>query len=322
MEIPEILDVTTIEPSLKHNIIFERFDTLKPGAFFVMHNNNDPEPIYHQLLAEHGENFTWKPLEKGPDMWRVKIKKKIVAYKEETIGDIVARDYGNALIFKQFGIDFTCGGKRTVNEACEQKGIQAEQVNKLLASAIQSARHPEMDYQNWEIGLLCKYVINLHHQYIKTNGPFMLELAQKLIKTYGEKHPEIIAVAGIFEKAGKLLTLNIAKEEEELFPYITLLNTAHKNGTIIKAAAFGPVSSAVYLVEADHQKVAIYFEQLRALTHNYQVPPYVLHGFEILYKMLQDYEADLHLHLHLENNILFPKAIQMENEMRIKKQIQ
>lgn len=322
MEIPEILDVTTIEPSLKHHIIFERFDMLKPGASFVIQNNDDPQPLYHLLLAEHGEKFTWKPLEKGPDMWRVKIKKKTVGNKEETIGEIVSRDYGNALVFRQFGIDFSCGGKRTVSEACEQKGIRAEQVNQLLASALQPARHPEMDYQNWEIGFLCRYVVNLHHQYIKTNGPFILELAQKLSKAYGEKHPEIIAVAGIFEKAGKLLTFNIAKEEDELFPYITALNTSHKNGTIIKAAAFGLVSTPVYLAEAEHQKVVVYFEQLRELTHNYQVPPYVLHGFEILYKMLQDYEDDLHLHLHLENNILFPKAIQMENEMRSKKQIQ
>jgi regulator of cell morphogenesis and NO signaling len=322
MEIPEILDVTTIDPSLKHHIIFERFDTLKPGASFVIQNNDDPQPLYQQLLAERGEKFVWKPLEKGPDLWRVKIKKKAAADKEETIGDIVSRNYGNALIFKQFGIDFSCGGKRTVSEACEQKGIQAEQVNQRLASVQQPVRHPEMDYQNWEIGFLCKYVINLHHQYIKTNGPFILELAQKLSRAYGEKHPEIIAVARIFEEAGKLLTLNIAKEEDELFPYITALNTAYKNGAAIKAAAFGPISASVYLVEAEHKKIAIFFEQLRELTHNYHVPPYVLHGFEILYKMLQDYEDDLHLHLHLENNILFPKAIQMENEMRAKKQIQ
>lgn len=321
MEIPEILNVTVIEPRLKHPVVFERFDALKQGSSFVIQNDHDPKPLYYQLLAERGPVFSWKLLEEGPDVWAVKITKRLATNIEDTIGDIVSRDYRTALVFKQLGIDFCCGGKSTISEACDLKGLSIEAVTHKLAGVVDTSVAPDMNFQNWDIGFLCKYLVQLHHQYIRNNTSFILDLAKKVSKTYGDKFQEITRVLEIFDAAGKLLMLNIIKEESVLFIYIADLNEAHKKMVSIDEPAFGPVSVPIYLMEAEHEKIAEDFQLIRQLTNNYILPPYVSHGYNILYKMLQEYEDDLHLHLHLENNILFPNAIKIEDEMRNKKLI-
>ncbi len=322
MEVPEIIDIGVIEPGLKLPSISEKFDALRHGSSIIIHNDHDIKPLYYQLLAERGQTFMWKPVENGPLMWQVKIVKKSAQDNEETIGEIVARDYRKAVIFKNLGIDFSCGGQQTVAGACERQGLEVEEVSRQLAGATLPLTGPDMDFQSWDIGFMCKYMVQLHHLYIINNTPFIQELSRKISKSYGEKYPEIIEVAAIFEDAGKLLIQNMAKEEQSLFPYITALNEAYKSGAVINEAAFGPVSFLVYEIEAEHEKVAQDFRMLRTITKNYQLPPYVPPSYAILYKMLQEYEDDLHLHLHLENNILFAKAIQMENEMRDEKRIE
>lgn len=233
-----------------------------------------------------------------------------------TIGEIVLRDYRKAKIFKGMGIDFSCGGNMTISEACMDNGLSTEEVIRQLAAELPPTVVPEMDFQNWDIGFLCKYLVQLHHQYIKNKTSFIGELAGRVGKANDEKHPEIAKIAEIFEKAGKLLTMNMHKEEQVLFPYITELNEANKKGRIIPQATSKPVFMQAYLMRAEHEKVVEDFRLIRQLTNNYQLPPYAMYGYGILFKMLQEYEDDLHLHLHMENNILFPKAIKMESEMR------
>ncbi|TWJ01655.1 regulator of cell morphogenesis and NO signaling [Mucilaginibacter frigoritolerans] len=239
---------------------------------------------------------------------------------EETIGEIVARDYSKATVFKTLGIDFSCGGKLTIADACKQHGLVEEEVLQQLNNVIALSGMPDMDFQSWDIGFMCKYMIQLHHLYLKNNTPFIQELSHKICKTYAEKHREIIRITEVFEYTSNLLMQNMVKEEQSVFPYIIALNNAYKNGSIIKEAS--PVSILIYLMEAEHEKVAENFRELRSLTNNYQLPQYVPHSYGILYKMLQEYEDDVYLHLHLENNILYPKVIQMENEMMKKKNIE
>jgi regulator of cell morphogenesis and NO signaling len=239
---------------------------------------------------------------------------------EETIGEIVARNYSKAIVFKTLGIDFSCGGKQTLAGACKRHGLTKEEVLQQLNDENVSAAGPDMDFKNWDIGFMCDYMIQLHHLHIKNNTPFIKELSQKICNTYAERHKEIVQVAEIFEHNSNLLMLNIAKEEKNVFPYIIALNDAHKNKTAIKETSISSISA--YMMETEHEKVIKNFSMLRTVTNDYLLPPYVPHSYGILYKMLQEYEDDVHLHLHLENNILFPKAISMENEMIRKKNIE
>ncbi|MBS1601974.1 MAG: DUF542 domain-containing protein, partial [Bacteroidetes bacterium] len=115
------LDVTVLEPRKKHPTVFARFDQLPEGENFTIINDHDPKPLYYQLLAERGDCFSWEYLEQGPERWRVRITRK--PQGSETLGQIVAGDFRKANVFKRYGLDFCCGGKKTVREACAEKGI-------------------------------------------------------------------------------------------------------------------------------------------------------------------------------------------------------
>ncbi|WP_423147156.1 iron-sulfur cluster repair di-iron protein [Rubrolithibacter danxiaensis] len=315
METISILDVTVIEPRFKHPTIFQKFDSLAPAESFVIHNDHDPKPLYYQLLAERGQTFSWEYLESGPEIWKVKIAKRGAEASEETIGEIVAKDYRKAQVFKKFGIDFCCGGKKTLTEVCEKKGIDADAVEKELSLINGENKNSENDFQKWDIGFLSDYIINTHHQYVKENTAFINELAHKVARVHGDRHPEAISVAEVFSRIGQDLTLHMAKEEKILFPFIKELANTQKNGGMLQKAAFGKVSNPIQLMEMEHEQAGEDFETIRELTDDYRLPADACSSYTILYKKLEEYENDLNRHVHLENNILFPKAIQVEKEL-------
>jgi regulator of cell morphogenesis and NO signaling len=315
MEILDVLNVTVIEPRLKHPTIFEKFDALSPGEAFIIHNDHDPKPLYYQLLAERGQVFEWNYLEKGPEIWQVKIAKNNNAENAETVGEIVAKDYRKAQVFKKLGIDFCCGGKKTIAEVCERKGIDPEEVERQLAAIKGNNANSETDFQKWDIGFLSDYIINTHHQYIKDNTSFILELAQKVARVHGDRHPEIVRVAELFSTIGNDMILHMAKEEKILFPFIKQLAHIYKSGGVLTEADFGSVSVPIQVMESEHEQAGEDFETIRELTGNYTLPADACTSYTILFKKLEEYEDDLHRHVHLENNILFPKAIQIEKEL-------
>lgn len=315
METEIILDVTVIEPRLKHPTIFQNFDSLTPGESFIIHNDHDPKPLYYQLLAERGQTFNWEYLEQGPQIWHVRIGKRPNEENAETIGELVAKDYRKAQVFKKYGIDFCCGGKKTVSEVCYRKGIDQALLEKDLAAAEQQTASSEHDFQKWDIGFLSDYIINTHHQYVKDNTPFINEMAQKVARVHGSNHPELIRVAEVFEQVSRDLALHMMKEEKILFPRIKELAHYKKVGATIPADDFGLVSTPIQVMESEHEKAGEDFDEIRALTFGYQLPPEACSSYKILFNKLEEYENDLHRHVHLENNILFPKAIQTEKEL-------
>jgi len=315
MEILDILDVTVIEPRLKHPTIFEKFDALSPGEAFIIHNDHDPKPLYYQLLAERGQVFVWDYLEKGPEIWQVKIAKNTNAENAETIGQIVAKDYRKAQVFKNMGIDFCCGGKKTIAEVCEKKGIDPDEVERRLEAIKGENSNSETDFQNWDLGFLSDYIINTHHRYVRENTAFILELAQKVARVHGERHPELIRVAALFSRIGNDLTLHIIKEEKILFPFIKELAQVYNTGGMLPSADFGKISVPIQIMDSEHEQVGGDFETIRTITSNYQLPVDACSSYTILFKKLEEYENDLHRHVHLESNILFPKAIQLEKEL-------
>ncbi len=316
METINILNVTALEPRLKHPRIFEEFDSLSPGSAFIINNDHDPKPLYYQMLAERGQTFHWEYLENGPEFWQVKITKMMDGRGEETIGDMVTKDYRRAQVFKNFGIDFCCGGKKTIVQACENKGINPEEVRQALHTISSDIPSSENDYMKWDMAFLADFIVNTHHQYIRDNTAFINELAVKVAKVHGSSHLELIKVAALFAEIADDLLLHIVKEERVLFPFIKELASVTKTGSVMTESSFGNVSNPIQMMEAEHEQAGEILAQIRLLTNNFNLPEDACASYTILFKKLAEYEEDLHRHVHLENNILFPKAILAEKKYR------
>lgn len=316
METIVTLNVTALEPRLKHPTIFEMYDNLNPGEAFIIDNDHDPKPLYYQLLAERGQNFDWAYLENGPELWKVKIAKNDTFQNEETIGEMVTKDYRKAQVFKSFGIDFCCGGKKTLTEVCAKKGIDTESLQKALELLKEAPVTSDNDYNKWNPGFLTDYIINTHHQYVKDNTTFILELANKVASAHGAQHPETIRVAEIFAKVASDLTLHLMKEEKVLFPFIKEMSDVQDKAGRLSESAFGAVANPIQMMESEHEEAGEALQTIRELTGNFTLPAGACNSYTILYKKLDEYENDLHKHVHLENNILFPKALALEKELR------
>lgn len=314
METP-ILDVTVIEPKLKHSTIFEKFDALFEGESLIINNDHDPKPVYYQLLAERGQVFNWEYLQSGPVVWQVKIDKNHLNKQEDTIGEIVAKDYRKALVFKNLGIDFCCGGKRTLTEACNKKGLEIEDVKAQLAAIELTQNDTRQNFKDWAAGFLSDYIVNTHHKYVKDNIPFLTELSAKVAKVHGNEHPELINVAEVFAKIAHELNTHMFKEERILFPYIKQLEQAQQGHEPLPEAAFGNVSNPIMMMEMEHTIAGEDLSEIRSLTHDYELPADACTSYKILYQKLEEFENDLHNHVHLENNILFLKALKLEQQL-------
>ncbi|MEO8111692.1 MAG: iron-sulfur cluster repair di-iron protein [Ginsengibacter sp.] len=310
-----ILNVTLLEPRQKHPTIFVRFDELAYGESLTIHNDHDPKPLYYQLLGERGNIFTWEYLEEGPEWWKVKISKKIPGEHDETLGEIAAKDLRKAEVFKKYGLDFCCGGKKTVKEACAEKGIDVTEVERELQTADKNitASRP-LPYNEWSIDFLADYIVNTHHSYVKKTIPDLMSYGAKVAGVHGSQHPELHKINRLTDEVCEELATHMVKEETVLFPYIKKLVAAKNNGSEFQVEGFTSVQSPISMMEHEHEIVGEKMEHIRALSNNYILPEDACASYSYLYKTLEEFENDLHIHVHLENNILFPKSLELEKK--------
>lgn len=300
------LDVTLIEPRLKHPVIFNYFDALQPGESFIIHNDHDPKPLYYQLLGERGNIFTWEYLEHGPESWQVKIEKVPDDKEEETVGAIAAADYRKAEVFRKMGIDFCCGGSKTLKQASGEAGISEAALKHALQEADKAPASHLRDFSQWDPGFLADYIINTHHRYVKDNAAIISALAQKVAQHHGNTHPELIELS---DRTGFFLNdllSHLAKEEKTVFPVIKQLAAGGKSQVSL--------SATIDSMEKEHEAAGDDLRFFRSLSDNYSLPPDACNSYAYLFEKMKEFESDLFLHIHLENNILFPKAIGLEEE--------
>lgn len=314
MIISPILEVTSIEPRLKHPTIFKHFDALASGESFIIHNDHDPKPLYYQLLGERGDIFTWEYLEQGPESWRVKIAKKTAQQAEATVGEIAAKDYRKAEVFKKMGIDFCCGGNKTLSEASREAGVSEQELNTALEQAGQQAASAP-DYNKWDIGFLSDYIIQTHHRYVKENAEIIYGLAHKVAQHHGSNHPELIPLADKTKAFLQDLMSHMAKEENILFPRIKKLQERQSHKGFGDEIPVGFFRNAIQMMEDEHAASGEDLEFFRKLTYNYSLPEDACNSYRYLFEKMKEFENDLFTHIHLENNILFPKAIATEEEL-------
>jgi regulator of cell morphogenesis and NO signaling len=309
-----IINVPSIEPRLKHPTIFKIFDSLQPGESLVIHNDHDPKPVYYQLLGERGDVFTWEYLQQGPQWWDIRVTRR-GADDNETIGQIAAKDLRKAEVFKKYGIDFCCGGKKTVREVCAEKGIDATVVENELQQPVQNVTAGNMNFDEWNLDFLADYIVNTHHKYVRKYLPEITGYAAKIAKVHGGNHPELLQINSLVENLSKELSEHIVVEESIIFPVIKEIVATKDSGGAYTRKGESSFARLVKATEAEHDSVGESIKKIRALSNDYTIPDDACASYKLSYKMLEEFENDLFVHIHLENNILFPKAEEMETSL-------
>ena len=232
----------------------------------------------------------------------------------KTIAQITSEDYRTAVIFKKFGIDFCCDGKKTIKEACTEKNIQVEELISALNQSTQNLV-TEPNYDEWGLDFLADYIIQTQHTYVSKKLPEIKPFLDKVMNKHGERHSELKKVHQFFSLIVKDLTGHMQKEEQILFPYIKELAISKKEQHELPAPGFGSVVNPINAMEQEHERAGDIFKEIRNLTNNLTPPADACKTYRIVFAMLDEFETNLHLHIHLENNILFPKAIKLEKEV-------
>lgn len=308
----QILKVYELEPQLKHTTIFEWFERLSPTEAFVIENDHDPKPLYYQMLGELGPIFNWQYTAQGPEIWKVIIQKKTCG--EPTIGEIAAKDMKKAETLKRLGIDFCCGGGKTIKQAAADAGMQPEELEQALEQTGYSAVGVNFSFNNWDVDFLVDYIYNQHHKYFYENRDILLQLAVTVRDAHGKAHPELIRLTKLVGNLFDDLKSHFYKEEKKVFPYIRELAIYKRNGTRpLNQVTMTQGPLAMMLME--HEAAGDALKTIRRITNDYQVPGNACNSYRLLYNKLEELENDLHQHIHLENNILFPKALQIEKEL-------
>ncbi|MFT3747713.1 MAG: DUF542 domain-containing protein [Agriterribacter sp.] len=304
----EILDVTRIEPKLKHPTIFKYFDALNSGESFVIDNDHDPKPLYYQLLGERGNIFSWEYILQGPQRWQVKIAKLTDMPGEETIGEIAAKDMRKAAIFKAKGIDYSCGGNKTLAQATAEAGITEEELKIALENAGNQPLTASQDIAKWSPEFLTDYISNTHYQYIRENIETICGLTEKVANRHGNQHPELYRLLQSVPAFLQNLLVHINKEEKTFFPVIRQKAGKKKDSSIPVVYEEELITQSILLLQKEHYIMAEDLAYFRKITNGYALPEEACNSYTYLYKKLLELEDDLKQCLHLENNILFPKA--------------
>jgi len=231
--------------------------------------------------------------------------------QEKTIGQMVAEDFRAAAVFRKYKIDFCCKGNRTIEEACDNKKVTPEEIYEDL-DALNQAKAGDIDFNSWPLDLLADYVEKTHHRYVEENSTVLLQYLNKLCKVHGDRHPELFEINKLFTESAQELAAHMKKEELILFPFIKRMVAAKQNGEELPKPHFGTVENPVAMMKHEHTTEGERFQKIAELTNNYQFPEDACGTYQVTFRMLEDFEQDLHKHIHLENNILFPKAIELE----------
>ncbi len=235
--------------------------------------------------------------------------------ENQIIGELVANDYRTASVFKKYGIDFCCQGNRTILDACEAKKIDGDLVVGDLNALLQSKSESSIDFQSWPIDLLADYIEKKHHRYVEEKSLEIKPYLDKICSVHGGRHPELHEIREHFYATAGELAKHMKKEELLVFPYIRKMAKAEKDHTELDAANFGSVKNPIEAMMEEHTTEGDRFRKIEELSNNYTPPEDACNTYKVAIALLNEFEQDLHLHIHLENNILFPRAIELEKQL-------
>ena len=234
---------------------------------------------------------------------------------EQIVGELVARDYRTAAVFASFGIDFCCKGNRSIEEVCNHKQLEPGVLISHLSHVVAQAEHPEVDYASWPADLLTDYIEKKHHSYVHQKSAELKPFLDKVARVHGDRHPELLEIQQLFNDSIAELAVHMKKEELILFPYIRKMEKARRTGEGLLPPMFGSVENPVNMMLLEHSVEGDRFARIAVLSNKYTPPDDACNTYRVTLAMLREFEQDLHLHIHLENNILFPAALKLEKLM-------
>ena len=230
---------------------------------------------------------------------------------EQSVGDWVTADYRLAAVFEKYGIDYCCGGQKSVGEACAEYDVSPDTILQEVAQVTEAPGSGER-YDQWSLDFLADYIVNQFHLYTKRMLPQLSETIETVAHVHGETHPETRTIAALWPSVRGELAQHMQKEELLLFPYIKRLVQSQAEGSVPPVPPFGSARELIETMEAEHDETGDALHQIAQFSEGYTPPADACPTFHSLYAFLSEFDAATKKHIHLENNILFPKAIELE----------
>jgi regulator of cell morphogenesis and NO signaling len=229
----------------------------------------------------------------------------------KTVREMVLENPAAARVFEKLGIDYCCGGNKSLAEACKNANLQAEEV---IAALEKTESVPaERDWQNAPLAELADYIVAKHHAFTREEIKRLMPLIAKVVGVHGKNHPELLRVQELLGGLAQELTAHMMKEEQILFPYIAEMEAAVNSKRPLPPAMFGTVQNPVRMMVMEHDSAGQALHEMRQITNGFAPPADACVSYQTLYKAIAGFEADLHQHIHLENNILFPRVVKLED---------
>jgi len=235
----------------------------------------------------------------------------------ETIGQHAAAYPSSKSVFEKLGIGYCCGGNISLEDACEKRGVNVDDLVEMLAAEqtrLSAASGVEPDFLNMSLAALSDHIVRDHHVFTRDENARITALLAKVCSVHGRNHKELFEIQTIFGVLRLELENHMLKEERMLFPYIALMESSLAFGLAVPPAPFGTTRNPVKVMTSEHDAAAEMLREIRRLTDDFTTPADACVTYRTLFEALEGLENDLHQHIHLENNILFPKAIEMEDK--------
>lgn len=234
---------------------------------------------------------------------------------EQTLASIVTQNHQAVPVFEKHNLDFCCKGKRTLSEACVEKGLPVEVLLKELEAVTENEKQSQMPFTEMDAEQLIGYIIIHHHFYVKQSMPLIYSHLEKVAAKHGSRYPYMQKVFELFGMVKDEMTMHMQKEEMILFPRIKEIENLFNNNQQTNISD-GYITGPVTVMETEHEHAGKILDEIRQLTNNYTVPEDACTTFKVSLAELKEFEEDLHKHVHLENNLLFPKAEKMNLEIK------
>lgn len=219
-------------------------------------------------------------------------------------------------VFEQAGIDYCCGGGNLLGDACRTAGVDLDDLQRMLEKTAGTASTSSIDFQRLTLTELISYILDTHHVFTRNEMARLDLLIAKVVAAHAESHSELLAMSTLLRQLFDDLTPHMFKEEQILFPFVVELEQSSLQGRAAPFAPFGTINNPIRMMMMEHDTAGEILRELRKLSSNYAVPVDACASYQTLYQSLETFERDLHQHIHLENSILFPKAIAMEEKLQ------